>query len=69
MALLSFITFPVYSLNFFQSNLGWTDLKTRRNNSRLLCMFKILNELVKILINDCLIPADRRTRGGHNSGL
>ena len=25
-------------------NLGWTDLKTRRKNSRLLCMFKILNE-------------------------
>ena len=44
-------------------NLGWTDLKTRRNNSRLLCMFKILNELVEIPINDRLIPADRRTRG------
>ena len=29
-------------------------------------MFKILNELVKIPINDRLIPADRRTRGGHN---
>ena len=27
-------------------NLGWTDLKTRRKNSRLLCMFQILNELV-----------------------
>ena len=27
-------------------NLGWTDLKTRRTNSRLLCMFEILNELV-----------------------
>ena len=47
-------------------NLGWTDLKTRRNNSKLLCMFKILNELVDIHINDRLIPADRRTRGGHN---
>ena len=46
-------------------NLGWTDLKTRRTNSRLLCMFKILNELVEIPINDRLIPADRRTRGGH----
>ena len=44
-------------------NLGWTDLKTRRENSRLLCMFKILNELVEIPIND---PADKRTRGGHN---
>ena len=40
-------------------NLGWTDLKTRRKNSRLLCMFKILNELVEIPINDRLIPADR----------
>ena len=29
-------------------------------------MFKILNELVEIPINDHLIPADRRTRGGHN---
>ena len=29
-------------------------------------MFKILNELVEIPINDRLIPADRRTRGGHN---
>ena len=29
-------------------------------------MFKILNELVEISINDRLIPADRRTRGGHN---
>ena len=47
-------------------NLGWTDLKTRRKNSRLLCMFKILNELVEIPINNRLIPADRRTRGGHN---
>ena len=29
-------------------------------------MFKILNELVEIPTNDRLIPADRRTRGGHN---
>ena len=29
-------------------------------------MFKILNELVEIPINDRLIPADRRTRLGHN---
>ena len=29
-------------------------------------MFKILNELVEISINDRLIPADRKTRGGHN---
>ena len=29
-------------------------------------MFKILNELVEIPINHRLIPADRRTRGGHN---
>ena len=29
-------------------------------------MFKILNESVEIPINDRLIPADRRTRGGHN---
>ena len=29
-------------------------------------MFKILNELVEIPINDRFIPADRRTRGGHN---
>ena len=43
-------------------NLSWTDLKTRRKNSILLCMFKILNELVEIPINDRLIPA----RGGHN---
>ena len=28
-------------------------------------MFKILNELVEIPINDRLIPVDRRTRGGH----
>ena len=49
-------------------NLGWTDLKTRHKNSRLVSMFKILNELVEIPINDCLIPADRRTRGGHNQG-
>ena len=47
-------------------NLGWTDLKTRRKNSRLVSMFKILNELVEIHINDRLIPADRRTRGGHS---
>ena len=47
-------------------SLGWTDLKTKRKNSRLLCMFKILNELFEIPINDRLIPADKRTRGGHN---
>ena len=29
-------------------------------------MLKILNELVEIPINDRLIPADRKTRGGHN---
>ena len=29
-------------------------------------MFKIVNELVEIPSNDRLIPADRRTRGGHN---
>ena len=29
-------------------------------------MFNILNELVEIPINDRLIPADKRTRGGHN---
>ena len=33
-------------------NLGWTDLKTRRTNSRPSYMFKILNELVEIPIND-----------------
>ena len=32
-------------------------------------MFKILNELVEIPINDRLIPADRRTRGGHNQAF
>ena len=40
-------------------------MKTRRKNLDL-CMFKILNELVEIPINDRLIPADRRTGGGHN---
>ena len=29
-------------------------------------MFKISNELVEIPINDCLSPADKRTRGGHS---
>ena len=29
-------------------------------------MFKILNELFEIPINDRLFPADRRTRGEHN---
>ena len=47
-------------------NLGRTILKTRRKNSRLVSIFKILNELVEIPINDCLILADRKTRGGHN---
>ena len=47
-------------------NPSWTDLKTRRKNSRLVSMFKIFNELVEIPINDSLISADRRTRGGNN---
>ena len=47
-------------------NLGWIDLKTGRIHSRLLCMFKIVNELVEIPINDRLFPTDRKTRGGHN---
>ena len=34
------------SVTSFIQNLGWTDLKTRRKNSRPLCMFQILNELV-----------------------
>ena len=54
------------SVTSFIQSLGWTDLKTRRTNSRLVSLFKILNELVEIPINDRLIPADRRTRGGHN---
>ena len=29
-------------------------------------MLKIFNELVEIPINDRLIPADKRTRDGHN---
>ena len=56
----------VASVTSLIQNLGWTDLKTRRKNSRLVSMFKILNELVEIPINDRLIPADRRTRGGRN---
>ena len=47
-------------------NLGWTDLKTRRKNYRLVSMLKILNELFEIPINDHLIPVDRKTRGGRN---
>ena len=47
-------------------NLRWTDLKTRRINSRFLFVFKILNELVEIPINDHLILADKRTCGGDN---
>ena len=47
-------------------NLGLTELKSRRKNYRLLNMFKILNELIEIPINDRLIPVDKRTRGGHN---
>ena len=48
-------------------NLGWTDFKKRWKNSRLLCMFKIFNELVEIPINDSLIPADKWTCvHGHN---
>ena len=31
-----------------------------------ICMFEILNELVEIHINDHLISADKRTRGGNN---
>ena len=41
-------------------------MKTRRKHSKLLCMFKIVNELVEIPSNDRSIPADRRTRGGHD---
>ena len=40
-------------------NLGWTDLKTGRKNSRLLFMFKISNELVEIPINDRLYNPSR----------
>ena len=29
-------------------------------------MFKVLNELVEIPINNRLIPAEKSTRGGHN---
>ena len=47
-------------------NLGWTDLKTRRKNSRFLSMFKILNELVETPINDRLIQEDKITRYGHD---
>ena len=46
--------------------LGWVDLQTRRTNSRLQCMFKIVNKLVEIPVRDHLIPADKRTRGGHH---
>ena len=55
-----------YSAMYLSDNHRRFTLKTRRKNSRLVSMFKILNELVEIPINDRLIPADRRTRGGHN---
>ena len=32
-------------------------------------MFKILNELVEIPINDRFFPADKRTRGEHNQAI
>ena len=57
---------PTASVASLIQNLGWNDLKTRRENSRLICMFKILNELVEIPINDRLISADKRTCGGYN---
>ena len=44
------------SVTSLLQNLGWTDLKIRRKNSRLVSMFKIFNELVEIPINDRLIP-------------
>ena len=43
-------------------NLGWTDLKTRRKNSRLVSMFNISNELVEIPINDRLIVVNNQLR-------
>ena len=52
---------PVWHLSFETCSMGRTDLKTRRTNYRLLWMYKILNELVEISINDRLIPADKRT--------
>ena len=53
-------------MTFLIQNLGWTDLETRRKISRILRMFKNLNELVGTPITDRLILADKRTRGGHN---
>ena len=46
-------------------NLGWTDLKTRRKNSRLVSMFKILNELVEIPFN----PSGQKNTWWAQSGL
>ncbi len=50
-------------------NLGWTDLHVRRKNSRLVYLYKILNGLVAIPVSDQLIPADKRTRGGHSKSF
>ena len=50
-------------------NLGWDDLQLRRKNCRLVCLFKIVNQLVEIPISDRLIPADKITRGGHNQAF
>jgi len=50
-------------------NLGWTDLQIRRKNFRLTSLYKILHGLTAIPVSDLLIPADKRTRGGHTQSF
>ena len=51
------------------SDLGWTDLQTRRKNFRLTSLYKILNGLIAVPVNDLSTPADERTRGGHKKSF
>jgi len=51
------------SVTAMLNKLNWASLKDRRDNIRLLMMYKIFNNLVEIDSDSCLIRSDALMRG------
>ena len=47
------------------AELGWHSLADRRNNIKLIILFRTIHKLIEVPISDILTPADPRTRSNH----
>ena len=53
------------SMTSMLQDLGWRNLASRRNNTRLALFYKIVHQLVAVPTDDILIKADSRLRSNH----